>query len=234
MTTLPKKSLASLFGVIWVYMLLLLITCFWTPFLLAVSHLPQINGWLLFQSRILIWGVLSLLYLYATRVEKKPFLAWKDKKYKLVFYICSVFILIVTIIVMALLLKMLLVSLGYRQEFSRKLHDYAELFKTNTTLLIFTALTAGVTEELIFRGYIQTRLEKAFNNPIAGIVVSAILFSSLHASYGTLTQLLNPLLIGLLFSLYYWRYRNIKVLIVSHFLFDILSLLAMTLVPTKG
>jgi hypothetical protein len=71
MTTIPKKPATSLFGVVWVYLLLALIVFYGASFLLMVSGLPKMNAWLFFQSRILIWISLILLYLFATRVEKQ-------------------------------------------------------------------------------------------------------------------------------------------------------------------
>lgn len=227
MTTIPSKPTASLFGVVGVYLLLLLIVYYGQPFLLVISGLPEINGWLFFQTRILIWASLILLYFYATRVEKQPFLLWPEQRYKPLFYAGSIFAGLVIIAIGSVILR-LIVTMLHHDEVSRKLMQYIGLFRHSIPLLIFTALTAGVTEELIFRGYIQPRLEKAFNSPIIAIVITAFLFGVLHSPYGTLFQFLNPLFIGALFSVFYWKYRNIKILMLCHFLIDVLSLLAMT------
>jgi membrane protease YdiL (CAAX protease family) len=127
-----------------------------------------------------------------------------------------------------------LVARFHHEETSSKLLEYVGLFKNNVPLLIFTALTAGVTEELIFRGYMQPRLEKAFNSPVLAIIITSFLFALLHAAYGTVTQFLVPWFIGALFSIFYSKYRNIKILILCHFLVDMLSLLALTFHQSKG
>jgi hypothetical protein len=233
MTTTPKKSAASLFGVVLAFMLLALIVFYGAPFLLTISGLPKINGWLLLQTRILIWTVLALLYLYAMRVEKQPFLLWPDKKYKPLFYVGSIFACLIIIAIGSGILTFI-VSRFHHEETSPKLLEYVRLMKNNMPLLIFTALTAGVTEELIFRGYMQPRLEKAFNSPVVAIIITAFLFAVLHSSYGTLIQFLIPLFIGVLFSVFYSKYRNIKILILCHFLVDTLSLLALTFHQAKG
>jgi hypothetical protein len=233
MTTTPKKPAASLIGVAGVYLLLALIVFYGGPLLLTISRSAGTNGWLFFQTRIMIWAVLALLYLYATRVEKQPFLPWPDKKYKPLFYAGSTFILLVIIFIAAGIIKVILLGFIHEQ-ISHKLLEYAGFFKHNIPLLIFTALTAGVTEELIFRGYMQPRLEKAFNSPVIAVIITAFLFGVLHSPYGTLIQFLNPLFIGALFSVFYWKYRNIKILILCHFLVDILSLLAVTFYHSKG
>jgi membrane protease YdiL (CAAX protease family) len=233
MTTTPKKPAASLIGVVLAFMLLALIVFYGAPFLLTISGLPKINGWLLLQTRILIWTVLALLYLYAMRVEKQPFLLWPDKKYKPLFYVGSTFACLIIIAIGSGILTFI-VARFHHQETSPKLLEYVRLMKNNMPLLIFTALTAGVTEELIFRGYMQPRLEKAFNSPVTAIIITAFLFAVLHSSYGTLIQFLVPLFIGVLFSVFYSKYRNIKILILCHFLVDTLSLLALTFHQSKG
>jgi uncharacterized protein len=227
MTTTTKKPAASLFGVVGVYLLLALIVFYGASFLLMVSGLPKISTGIFFQSRILIWASLILLYLYATRVEKQPFLLWPEQRYKPLFYVGSIFACLIIIAIGSGILMSVMVRFHHEQT-SPKLLEYASLMKNNMPLLIFTALSAGVTEELIFRGYIQPRLETAFNSPVLAIVVTSFLFAALHSSYGTLFQFLNPLFIGALFSVFYSKYRNIKILILCHFLADILSLLALT------
>jgi len=233
MTTTPKKPAASLIGVAGAYLLLALIVYCAGPFLLTISGSSGINGWLFFQTRILIWAVLALLYLYAMRIEKQPLLLWPEHRYKPLFYVGSIFVCLIIIAIGSGILTFI-VARFHQEETSPKLLEYVRLMKNNTPLLIFTALTAGVTEELIFRGYMQPRLEKAFNSPVPAIIITSFLFAALHTSYGTLIQFLVPLFIGVLFSVFYSKYRNIKILILCHFLVDTLSLLALTLHQSKG
>ena len=233
MTTTPKKPAASLIGVAGAYLLLALIVYCAGPFLLTISGSSGINGWLFFQTRILIWVVLALLYLYAMRIEKQPLLLWPEHRYKPLFYVGSIFVCLIIIAIGSGILTFI-VARFHQEETSPKLLEYVRLMKNNTPLLIFTALTAGVTEELIFRGYMQPRLEKAFNSPVPAIIITSFLFAALHTSYGTLIQFLVPLFIGVLFSVFSSKYRNIKILILCHFLVDTLSLLALTLHQSKG
>lgn len=93
---------------------------------------------------------------------------------------------------------------------------------------IFTCFTAGVTEELIFRGYIMTRLSLLFKNNYMPIILSALAFSALHYGYKSLRELIFAFLIGILFGTYYQRYRNIKVLIAAHFMVDIINVELLT------
>jgi uncharacterized protein len=88
-------------------------------------------------------------------------------------------------------------------------------------------ITAAVCEELIFRGYLMPRLQLYFKSKWFPIIISALIFGAGHAAYGTIINTAVPLFIGLLFGWYYQQYRNIKVLILCHFLIDFISLVVM-------
>ncbi|MDI1321888.1 MAG: CPBP family intramembrane metalloprotease [Algoriphagus sp.] len=97
---------------------------------------------------------------------------------------------------------------------------------------------AALPEELFFRGYLQTRLEKKWNR-FSAILISTLLFTAWHLptryllSDGVEGQagdlegiLLNTglpvFIIGLLFAMHWSRYRNIILLILVHWAIDIL------------
>lgn len=173
-------------------------------------------------SPFVIWTELVLTYLYARNIEKQNFLLWSEKRYKLSFYILSV-IGLYGLCILASLIAEILPKLGW--------HDHLELLKTlkqlmrkNPLLLIFTCLTAGITEELIFRAYTISRLSAIFKSKVVPVVISAAMFCVMHLSYGSIRETVFTLLFGLIFGFYYQRYRNIKVLMIVHFVIDFLSL----------
>jgi len=85
---------------------------------------------------------------------------------------------------------------------------------------MFTALTAGITEELFFRGYVMSRLSLFFQNRHVQVLISAALFCSIHISYHYWGETIFTFLLGLIFGYHYQRFRNIKVLMVVHFIVD--------------
>ncbi|MEI8059527.1 MAG: CPBP family intramembrane glutamic endopeptidase, partial [Ferruginibacter sp.] len=169
------------------------------------------------------WCSLGVVLYYTRYIEKQPLLIWKNNRYPIGFYLLSVLILLVVIYTGAGILVRILTALTHN-ETSNKLLGIVQIFKHNIPFLLFTALTAGIVEELVFRGYLQPRLQLLFNNSWAAIVVSAILFGLLHITYGTISNVVTPLFIGLIFAWYYQKYKNIKVLIPCHFLIDTISL----------
>jgi membrane protease YdiL (CAAX protease family) len=89
-------------------------------------------------------------------------------------------------------------------------------------LVWLTAITAGITEELMLRAYLIPRLQLLFKNDYIPVIVSSVLFGFLHFGYGTALNIVGPMVIGLIFGFHYVRYRNIKILIIVHFLWDYL------------
>jgi uncharacterized protein len=104
--------------------------------------------------------------------------------------------------------------------------------------IIMPLFTAGIPEELFFRGYLQTRLEIKWNR-LAAILVSTTLFAAWHLpsrfllSQGAEGQAGNwgsviihtgipVFIVGLVLSLHWSRYRNIVLLVLTHWAVDIL------------
>lgn len=98
--------------------------------------------------------------------------------------------------------------------------------------------TAAIPEEFFFRGYLQTRLEKKWNRLIA-IVLSTTLFTAWHLpsryllSQGVEGQAgdwgqvilhtgVPVFIIGFIFALHWSRYRNIILIVLTHWAIDIL------------
>jgi membrane protease YdiL (CAAX protease family) len=78
---------------------------------------------------------------------------------------------------------------------------------------VVVALIAGVSEELLFRGIIQSELHRGTNNIHVAIWVSAFLFSAIHFQF---FGFVPRLLLGALFGyLYYWS-GNIFVPMFAH------------------
>ena len=91
--------------------------------------------------------------------------------------------------------------------------------------LVFLAFVVGPTEEVLFRGVIQTGLKASFGQ--SGIVIGALLFGLFHLinlateSLGaTLLQVFTATMIGLLFGVLYDRTRNLVGASLAHSVAD--------------
>jgi len=149
-----------------------------------------------FISRIAIWVCLYLIYSYTVFIEKQQFLLWPEKKYPISQYVKSILKLMLTLFAILFCASLFLKLTGTFVE-SEKIKELTIIFKNNSWLLVFTCLTAGITEELIFRGLLMPRFELLFKNTNLTIALSGILFGALHFGYGTLYQVVGPICMGL-------------------------------------
>jgi uncharacterized protein len=92
----------------------------------------------------------------------------------------------------------------------------------NPGQLALVAVLAGVGEELLFRGVIQTKLID-WTNPLAGLVIGSLLFGAAHA----LSKLYFVLatLIGLCFGWMVLHYNDLVAPMVAHSVYDFVALL---------
>lgn len=88
---------------------------------------------------------------------------------------------------------------------------------------IFLSLTAGICEEVIFRGYGISLLERIFKNKAAALIVSSAAFMSLHGiAFLPWYLLFQYFIIGLIFGFFFQKFRRLEILIIIHFLLDAL------------
>ncbi len=82
------------------------------------------------------------------------------------------------------------------------------------------SLVIGVYEELIFRGFLMTRLRRGTGSWTAAVLISSLMFTALHAIDQTPVALVVVAILSITFSvLTIWR-RSIIPAIVTHMLFD--------------
>lgn len=93
--------------------------------------------------------------------------------------------------------------------------------KKEKVLWSYVSITAGVTEEIIYRGFLIFALGFLFNFPIwINIMSASLLFGLAHTYQGFLTGVVRTTIFGMLFSILYIGLGSILPLIVFHFLID--------------
>lgn len=214
----PKKSILIIGIGATIFMLALPVLLNWLGVTVYPSDIKS-----LYLKVLYPWFVLSLLFLYVVKIEKQPFLLWSEKNYPFTFYLKSCFKIMLMSFICAFIVLLIVKFAGVnnKSDIANKLEH---IIQKDKLLIVLVPLTAGITEELICRGYLLTRLEMIINKPAVSIVISAIIFGILHISYGTIAQVLLPLCLGLLYAIVYYKYRNIRVIILCHFFWDFLAL----------
>jgi uncharacterized protein len=214
---LHHQSQAIIIGGI---LLSLILFLFLSLFLAPLLKLTNATSTLIFFiSRLCYWFTLIMICLYSSKIERRDLLIWTEKKYSWKYYLKSI-ILTILILFATSLLTVIIFGLFNVDLRNNRMEELLQLLKGNKLLVLFTSLTAGVTEELIFRGYLMSRLNLLFKNNYIPIILSSFLFGIAHYGYESIPKIITVFFIGLVFALHYHFYRNIKILILIHFLLD--------------
>jgi len=88
--------------------------------------------------------------------------------------------------------------------------------------IIVLALTAAITEEVIFRGFALTRLKRLIPNPWLILPIIAISFVFIHGEVRSLGQTLNYIVFSFVFGIGFILkgFRRLEILITIHFLIN--------------
>src|ERR1700744_41668 len=125
------------------------------PFLSLLFYQKGESYFALFAtSRFLIWATLGLLFLYSRYAEVLPFTLWDEESYRWTFYVQWLIVLFV-LYISAEMIAYIPNMLGHH-ELNTKMEQMRHLMKEHPDFGMFTALTAGITEELFFRGYMMS------------------------------------------------------------------------------
>jgi uncharacterized protein len=219
----PKK-LIVLLGILIPIISVMLLSIGWKYELSVVSpskHFPSLWN---YSSRIIIWLGLLLTWLYSKKVEKQAFQLWERRKYSVGIWIVSLLAILLVIIAVVGDAAMVYKGLGWDTE-REKITKAIQIILGDWMLILFTCITAGVTEELVVRAYMMPRIEQITGSAFLSVAISALLFGFMHIGYGTSFQVVATTLMGAVFGFYYYFYRNIRLLILFHFLWDLVILI---------
>jgi membrane protease YdiL (CAAX protease family) len=95
-------------------------------------------------------------------------------------------------------------------------------------VLVLSAAQNGILEEVIVVGYLLSRLEKLGVNPVAAIAISAVTRGSYHLYQG-IGAFFGNAAMGVIFGLFYYRYRRVTPLIIAHTLIDAVTFIGYAL-----
>ena len=94
-------------------------------------------------------------------------------------------------------------------------------------LALMIGLTPGICEELLFRGYVQTRLNKTAG-PIVGITVASLLFAAFHMDP---VHIIAVFPLGCYLGFVAWRSGSILPAMLGHFVNNVVSVIAVVMAP---
>ncbi|WP_158557103.1 CPBP family intramembrane glutamic endopeptidase [Mucilaginibacter conchicola] len=211
----PTKRTAIMIGIVLVIMMLFLSGLF-VPKNISLSKRLLVH-------EAIMWGTATFAILYAFIAERLP-LFNDEKKHDANFYLSWILGLFVAGIGANFLAN--LICGIFRIPFDAKAqHEVMILVTSNNWIMLLCAVTAGVTEEIIFRGYLLEKFHQLFNDDKLAIGLSAALFAFGHSGYHSLRTMVYTFIFGCLLGLHYRHYKSITVLILAHAFFDLVIFL---------
>lgn len=174
--------------------------------------------------RLLSWaGVTAIIPLLVTRVEQLPLasIGLQPPGWRTLFSGLALFV--VAFLVAGMTARGLMPALGLTSDTGR----IAAIAALPLLLQLGMFATAAVTEELVFRGFLMSRLLPL--SPVVAVAASVILFTLPHALTWRPAQLVFVAPLGLVFALFFaWR-RDLPACILAHFLVDTAGFMMMRL-----
>jgi membrane protease YdiL (CAAX protease family) len=87
--------------------------------------------------------------------------------------------------------------------------------------IILISICAGVGEEALFRGGIQTLAAEYVSMPLA-IIISSLLFTLIHLAKPAIALII--MVIGSLFGVIYWVTGSLLIVMIAHTLYDVFAI----------
>ena len=185
-------------------------------FLLTVVSLVSVTNFtIIFLHLFLFFLSLSLLWRKSIK-ETIEYIGLGSVKTNILFTVLG----LVSIYIAAIILNIILAQFNFND--SNKIVEIIQ--QLPEFILVFGVIFAPFSEELFFREYLTRRLEFKFLK-YSGVLMSAILFSIVHLTYGSVYEFFGTLLIGLILAIIYVRSKSITPCILIHMIFNLTSLL---------
>jgi len=87
-------------------------------------------------------------------------------------------------------------------------------------MLVFVWLSAAISEEIIYRGFLIYLIQKLFRSVALSLFIAAVLFGMMHFYQG-LSGVITTFAIGLMLGIIYYKYnKNIYIPILIHGFID--------------
>lgn len=117
----------------------------------------------LFTNELYTWFILLVVYMYAIKIEKRSLLIYPESKLQLKQSIKSIFKLLLSLIGISFLIGIGIKLSGIKND-TICIQQLVPILRQYKIMIPVIALTAGIVEELVIRGYLFPRFEELFGN----------------------------------------------------------------------
>lgn len=164
------------------------------------------------------WGLAILLLIFTQTVEGLPLasVGWKPLTLKSTLTAVGLGILLSLLVPALTLLVSRIIPQSNSGTVTQVVSSYSWL------ILLLSVITAGVTEEILFRGYSLERLLEITGNKWISGIISLVFFIAVHATGWNLAHIIGVVLpLGaILTGIYFWK-RNVLFAIIVHTVIDL-------------
>lgn len=173
---------------------------------------------------ISLWiPTIFLLYLYYANILSVASIPYKvtDSWQN----ILAISLIIIAISYLILLIKSITENKEQKQEVAKNFASFIDILpETKNQLLVFTlilSVSAGVCEEIIFRGYLFPLLD-GYIGTVGAVIISSVVFGLWHIYLGW-NEVLRTSIMGAIFCGVYLFTGNIIIPIILHIFIDVYS-----------
>ncbi len=197
----------------------LAIPVFFTLFISPIFMKPNINE----PASTLIgfgvfWGLAFVMLFFTQTVENQPLatIGWKPLSWKSGLAAVGLGVLLSLLVPVLTLL----VSKVFPSSNSGSVTQVASNY--SWWILLLSVITAGVTEEILFRGYPLERLQEITGNKWISGLISMVFFVAVHATGWNLAHIVGVVIpLGIILTgLYFWQ-RNLLFVMIVHVVIDL-------------
>jgi uncharacterized protein len=165
-----------------------------------------------------LWGLAVGVLFFTRNIEKLPLttIGWKPLSWKWTFTAIGLGILLSLLVPVLTLL----VSALFPPSDTGTITQVASNFPW--WILLLSVLTAGIAEEILFRGYALERLHEITGNTWISGLISLVFFVTLHAAGWNMAHIIGVVIpLGMILTgLYFWQ-RNVVFVMIVHVVIDL-------------
>ncbi len=165
-----------------------------------------------------LWGLAFAVLFFTRNIEKLPLttIGWKPLPWKWIFTAIGLGILLSLFVPVFTLL----VSAVFPPSDTGTITQVVSNFPW--WVLLLSVITAGITEEILFRGYPLERLTEMTGNKWISGLISLIFFVAIHATGWNIAHIVGVVIpLGIILTgLYFWQ-RNLLFVMIIHLLIDL-------------
>ncbi len=166
----------------------------------------------------ILWGLAFLVLVFTRTIEKLPLssIGWKPLSWKSAVMAIGLGVLLSLLVPVLTLLVSKIFPPSNSGTITQVVSNYS------WWILLLSVITAGITEEVLFRGYPLERLHEITGNKWISGVISLIFFVAIHATGWNIAHIIGVVIpLGIILTgLYFWQ-RNLLFVMIVHVVIDL-------------